>query len=140
MKSSSARNCIDRRRRSSVLLTSALIVSKGLASVSRAPVRGRTCFTNSTSSRAAKSTACALPGGHIYITTGLLKIANDNELASVLGHEVGHIAARHSLKTLKKRQEYNAFAKSIGELTGVAGDIGRDLGVTSQLKCSAKAF
>ena len=46
----------------------------------------------------------SLPGGHIYITTGLLKIANDNELASVLGHEVGHIAARHSLKTLKKRQ------------------------------------
>ena len=72
----------------------------------------------------------ALPGGHIYITTGLLKLATDNELASVLGHEVGHIAARHSLKTLKRRQEYNAFAKSVGELTGVAGDIGRDLGVT----------
>lgn len=72
----------------------------------------------------------SLPGGHIYITTGLLKIANDNELASVLGHEVGHIAARHSLKTLKKRQEYNALAKSVGELTGVAGDIGRDLGVS----------
>ena len=72
----------------------------------------------------------ALPGGHIYITTGLLKIANDTELASVLAHEVGHIAARHSLKTLKKRQEYNDIAKSIGELTGVAGDIGRDLGVS----------
>lgn len=72
----------------------------------------------------------SLPGGHIYITTGLLKIANDSELASVLAHEVGHIAARHSLKTLKKRQEYNDIAKSIGELTGVAGDIGRDLGVT----------
>ena len=71
----------------------------------------------------------SLPGGHIYITTGLLKIANDGELASVLAHEVGHIAARHSLKTLKKRQEYNDIAKSIGELTGVAGDIGRDLGV-----------
>ncbi|HKO36144.1 MAG TPA: M48 family metallopeptidase [Pyrinomonadaceae bacterium] len=72
----------------------------------------------------------ALPGGHIYITTGLLKIANDSELASVLAHEVGHIAARHSLKTLKKRQEYNDIAKSIGELTGVAGNIGRDLGVS----------
>jgi predicted Zn-dependent protease len=71
----------------------------------------------------------SLPGGHIYITTGLLKISNDSELASVLAHEVGHIAARHSLKTLKKRQEYNAFAKSIGELTSVAGDVGRDLGV-----------
>src|SRR5690349_9071736 len=71
----------------------------------------------------------SLPGGHIYITSALLKIANDNELASVVCHEVGHIAARHSLKTLKKRQEYNDIAKQIGEITGVAGDIGRDLGV-----------
>ena len=72
----------------------------------------------------------SLPGGHVYITTALVKMANDNELGSVLCHEVGHIVARHSLKTLKKRQEYNDIAKSIGELTGVAGDIARDLGVT----------
>jgi len=71
----------------------------------------------------------SLPGGHIYITSALIKMANDNELASVLCHEVGHIAARHSLKTLKKRQEYNEIAKQIGDITGVAGDIGRDLGV-----------
>lgn len=70
----------------------------------------------------------SLPGGHIYITSALIKLANDNELASVLCHEVGHVAARHSLKTLKKRQEYNDFAKSIGEITGIAGDIGRELG------------
>jgi predicted Zn-dependent protease len=71
----------------------------------------------------------SLPGGHIYITTALLKLANDNELASVLAHEVGHVAARHSLKTLKQSQEYNDIAKQIGELTGVAGDAARDLGV-----------
>jgi predicted Zn-dependent protease len=71
----------------------------------------------------------SLPGGHVYVTTGLLKIANDNELASVLAHEIGHVVARHSLKTLKTRQEYNDIAKSIGDLTGVAGDVGRDLGV-----------
>jgi predicted Zn-dependent protease len=71
----------------------------------------------------------SLPGGHIYITTAMLKLANDNELASVLAHEVGHVAARHSLKTLKQSQEYNDIAKSLGELTGVAGDVARDLGV-----------
>jgi beta-barrel assembly-enhancing protease len=71
----------------------------------------------------------SLPGGHVYITTALLRLANDNELASVLAHEVGHVAARHSLKTLKQSQEYNEIAKSLGELTGVAGDVGRDLGV-----------
>jgi predicted Zn-dependent protease len=72
----------------------------------------------------------SLPGGHVYITTAMLRLANDNELASVLAHEVGHLVARHSLKTLKKSQEYNEIAKSLGELTGVAGDVARDLGVT----------
>ena len=71
----------------------------------------------------------SLPGGHVYITTALLRLANDNELASVLAHEIGHIAARHSLKTLQKSQEYDEIAKSIGELTGVAGSTARDLGV-----------
>ncbi len=72
----------------------------------------------------------SLPGGHVYITTALVRLANDNELASVLSHEVGHVVARHSLKTLKKSQEYDDIAKSLGELTGVAGDVARDLGVT----------
>ena len=71
----------------------------------------------------------SLPGGHVYVTTALLKLANESELASVLAHEVGHIAARHSLKTLKKSQEYDDIARSLGEFTGVAGDIARDLGV-----------
>jgi predicted Zn-dependent protease len=71
----------------------------------------------------------SLPGGHVYITTALLRLANDNELASVIAHEIGHVVARHSLKTLKKSQEYDAIAKSIGDVTGVVGDFGRDLGV-----------
>jgi predicted Zn-dependent protease len=71
----------------------------------------------------------SLPGGHIYVTTAMLRLANDDELASVLAHEVGHVVARHSLKTLKKSQEYNEIAKSLGELTGVAGDAARDLGI-----------
>lgn len=73
--------------------------------------------------------AFSLPGGHVYITTAMLRQANDNELASVLSHEVGHIVARHSLKTLKKSREYNDIAQSLGELTGVAGTAARDLGV-----------
>ena len=43
--------------------------------------------------------AMATPGGYIYITRGLLSmINNEAELASVLGHEAGHVAARHSDK------------------------------------------
>jgi len=71
----------------------------------------------------------SLPGGHVYITSALLKLANDDELGSVLAHEIGHIVARHSLKTLKQKQEYDDIARSLGELTGVAGDLARDLGV-----------
>lgn len=40
--------------------------------------------------------AFALPGGHIYVSRGLLAISNSEaELAGVLGHEIGHVAARH---------------------------------------------
>ena len=41
--------------------------------------------------------AFALPGGYVYVTRGLLALVNDEaELAGVLGHEIGHIAARHT--------------------------------------------
>lgn len=41
--------------------------------------------------------AFALPGGYVYVTRGLLALANNEaELAAVLGHEIGHITARHA--------------------------------------------
>lgn len=41
--------------------------------------------------------AFALPGGYVYVTRGLAALANDEaELASVIGHEIGHVTARHS--------------------------------------------
>jgi beta-barrel assembly-enhancing protease len=72
----------------------------------------------------------SLPGGHVYVTTALLRLATDNELGAVLCHEVGHLVARHSLKTLKKSKEYDDIANQLGEVTGVVGSIARDLGVT----------
>ncbi|HYX31106.1 MAG TPA: M48 family metalloprotease [Pyrinomonadaceae bacterium] len=72
----------------------------------------------------------SLPGGHVYVTTALVRLTNDNELGAVLCHEVGHIVARHSLKTLKKSKEYDDIANQLGEITGVAGSIAHDLGVT----------
>lgn len=45
--------------------------------------------------------AFAAPGGYIYITRGLLALMNSEaELAAVLGHEIGHISARHSVARL----------------------------------------
>ena len=72
----------------------------------------------------------SIPGGHVYVTTSLVRLANDNELGAVLCHEVGHLVARHSLKTLKKSKEYDDIANSLGDLTGVAGSIAHDLGVS----------
>lgn len=51
--------------------------------------------------------AFALPGGFVYVTSGLLEKASDDELACVLGHEVGHIVARHSIKRLQASLGYN---------------------------------
>lgn len=47
--------------------------------------------------------AFALPGGFIYITRGLLaELENEAQLASVLGHELGHVCARHSATQLSE--------------------------------------
>ena len=49
--------------------------------------------------------AFALPGGPIYITRGLLSlIDSEAELASVLGHEIGHITARHAVTQMSRAQ------------------------------------
>jgi len=47
--------------------------------------------------------AFAVPGGYIYVHTGLLRILdNQAQLAGVLGHEISHIVARHSVKQLQE--------------------------------------
>ena len=49
--------------------------------------------------------AFALPGGQVFITEGLLKRLNtEGELAGVLGHEIGHVVARHGAEQIAKQQ------------------------------------
>ena len=49
--------------------------------------------------------AFALPGGPIFITEGLLgRLRTEGELAGVLGHEIGHVIARHASERLAKQQ------------------------------------
>ncbi|HQJ15971.1 MAG TPA: Maf family nucleotide pyrophosphatase [Candidatus Omnitrophota bacterium] len=51
--------------------------------------------------------AVSLPGGYVYVFKGLMDIvSNDDELAAVLAHEVGHIVARHSVKKMQATMGY----------------------------------
>jgi predicted Zn-dependent protease len=54
----------------------------------------------------AEVNAFALPPAHVFVTRGLLYLGSDAELAVVLGHEMGHITARHAEK--KREQEQRA--------------------------------
>ncbi len=49
--------------------------------------------------------AFALPGGFIYVTRGMMNLmTNEAELATVLGHEIGHVTARHSVAQMSRQQ------------------------------------
>ena len=50
--------------------------------------------------------AFSTPGGYVYVNSGLMDKATDDELACVLAHEVGHIAAKHSVKKLQAVMGY----------------------------------
>ncbi|MBU4488266.1 MAG: M48 family metalloprotease [Candidatus Omnitrophica bacterium] len=66
--------------------------------------------------------AFALPGGHIYITTGLLKeLKSEAELASILGHEITHVDAKHCIEAI----QYKIAAEKI---TGANMDTFVDIG------------
>src|SRR5919199_3649113 len=52
--------------------------------------------------------AFAVPGGYVYVNRGLIERAdNMSELAGVLGHEIGHVTQRHSIKQMEKAQTAN---------------------------------
>lgn len=71
--------------------------------------------------------AFALPGGYIYVTRGLLAhLDNEAQLAVVLGHEIGHVAARHASQ--------RAFEQQMGQLALIGGAVaGQELlGVPGQ--------
>jgi beta-barrel assembly-enhancing protease len=52
--------------------------------------------------------AFAVPGGYIYVNRGLIeRTTTMDELAGVLGHEIGHVVRRHSIKQMEKAQGAN---------------------------------
>jgi predicted Zn-dependent protease len=77
--------------------------------------------------------AFALPGGFVYVTRGLLALANsEDELAAVMAHEIGHVTARHSAERYSRGAVAGLGAgiiailldsKEAGQLLGVGGGL-----------------
>ncbi|SMC31280.1 M48 family metalloprotease [Novosphingobium sp. B1] len=78
--------------------------------------------------------AFAIPGGYVYVTRQLATLMNNEaELAGVLGHEVGHVAARHAQKRQSAAQR-NSILGALGTLlsgailgNGSLGQLGQQI-------------
>jgi predicted Zn-dependent protease len=58
--------------------------------------------------------AFAIPGGHVYVNTGLIKAAgNASELAGVMGHEISHVLARHSTEQISRQYGISVLASLV---------------------------
>ena len=80
--------------------------------------------------------AFALPGGHMYIYTGLMMMCdNEAELASVMAHEIGHVAAKHHGETLTRQMGYQALADII-----LGRNASQGVQAVSQLAANAAAM
>lgn len=64
--------------------------------------------------------AFALPGGYIYVNRGLIESADRlDELTGTLGHEIGHVIERHSVKEMQTEQKANLGLAALCTLTSV---------------------
>jgi predicted Zn-dependent protease len=63
--------------------------------------------------------AYSAPGGYVFITKGALALCQDeSELAGVLAHEVGHIAAKHVIHEIESANRKSALASEVGDDVG----------------------
>jgi predicted Zn-dependent protease len=74
--------------------------------------------------------AFALPGGPVYLTRGILAhFSSEAEMAAVLGHEIGHITARHSVEQISRAQ-LAGIGLAVGSM--LSRDVARYSGLASQ--------
>lgn len=90
-------------------------ITQKIASVSELPADNFKVFVLNSP----EVNAFALPGGYVYVTRGLVAIANtEAELAGVIGHEIGHVTARHAANRTNTQAISGIGAMLIGAITG----------------------
>lgn len=68
--------------------------------------------------------AFALPGGYVYVSRGLLALVDsEDELAGVIGHEIGHVAARHAVQRLSRAAPLGVITGLGAALTGIVSPL-----------------
>lgn len=75
--------------------------------------------------------AFALPGGYVYVTRGLVSLAeSEAQLAAVIGHEIGHVTARHSAQRQAQGTlaQIGVLAATVGGAILGGGEVGRAAG------------
>lgn len=78
--------------------------------------------------RADQPNAFALPGGYMGVNTGMLDIATDqNQLASVVGHEIGHVLARHANERASTQSATSLGLSVISSASGMQTPAGQQL-------------
>jgi predicted Zn-dependent protease len=78
--------------------------------------------------QASEVNAFTLPGGHIFVNTGMLRVTeSEAELASLLAHEVGHVVGRHLTREASKSQLLKAGLVPVSSVTGISGIVARQL-------------
>ncbi len=79
--------------------------------------------------------AFALPGGQIFITYALLsRLKNEDQLAGVLGHEIGHVINRHSAEHIAKQELTEGLIQATDIATGDPGMLSRFVGNMVNMK------
>jgi len=74
--------------------------------------------------------AFAIPGGFVYVTRGILAhMTNEAELATVMGHEIGHVTARHTAHQMS-REQLASLGLAIGSIA--SSQVAKYAGVASQ--------
>ena len=82
--------------------------------------------------------AFALPGGFVYVNRGLIeRVSSEGELASVLAHEIAHVALRHPTHQVSKAYVANAGASFLERLLGGSSSGGKVLGAVGGLGLNA---